>query len=140
MKQTLLAVLLLGSSYTLKAQETSNRSESFLRPEIKPAIAKDSVIRICTPSRAGIIKNKPLYVIFSDRKHFIANETVFREVKPEIIKTINVLKDEAAIKKYGESARNGVIEIYIDVKKYPKVYRELKMQAKSKEGSNKMAG
>jgi TonB-dependent SusC/RagA subfamily outer membrane receptor len=32
-------------------------------------------------------------------------------VTPDKIKSVNVLKDETAVKKYGEEGKNGVIEI-----------------------------
>ncbi|PKP35953.1 MAG: hypothetical protein CVT98_09915, partial [Bacteroidetes bacterium HGW-Bacteroidetes-15] len=38
-------------------------------------------------------------------------EQTLEEIKPEDIKTINVLKDEHATGKYGEKGKNGVIEI-----------------------------
>jgi TonB family protein len=35
----------------------------------------------------------------------------FSKIKPEDIRSINVLKDEYAVKKYGEKGKNGVIEV-----------------------------
>jgi bla regulator protein BlaR1 len=34
-----------------------------------------------------------------------------KDVDPTTIKMVNVLKGEAAVKKYGEKAKNGVVEI-----------------------------
>lgn len=54
-----------------------------------------------------INSKKPLY--FIDGKQ--TNEAVINELDPNTIESINVLKGEKAIEKYGESGKNGVIEI-----------------------------
>ena len=56
---------------------------------------------------AGDDKKQPLYVI--DGKEVKKNE--MKDLDPNDIESINVLKGEAAIKKYGKKAKNGVIEI-----------------------------
>ena len=50
---------------------------------------------------------KPLYFINGKQ----TNEAVVNELDPNTIESINVLKGEKAIEKYGESGKNGVIEI-----------------------------
>ena len=44
------------------------------------------------------------------------NEEFIRELKPEDVNSINVLKDKSAIEKYGEKGKNGVIEIKLKKK------------------------
>jgi hypothetical protein len=105
-------------------------STSLAAQEIKP-LAQEGTIRICTPSRAGMAKNKPLVVVYSGKKHLEANDTALQLIKPETIKSIEVLKDSAAVGKHGESARFGVIEVYLNKEKYPKVYNELKKKLKA---------
>ncbi|MCF6214500.1 MAG: M56 family metallopeptidase [Flavobacteriaceae bacterium] len=51
----------------------------------------------------------PLFIV--DGKE-IENDAL-QKIKPESIKSISILKGEKAIKKYGEKAKNGVIEITI---------------------------
>src|SRR5690606_15813095 len=51
--------------------------------------------------------SNPIY--FIDGKQ--TNEAVVKEINPNTIESINVLKGEKAIEKYGESGKNGVIEI-----------------------------
>ena len=36
-----------------------------------------------------------------------------KNIKPNNIERINVLKDKKAIDKYGDKAKNGVVEIYL---------------------------
>ncbi len=52
-------------------------------------------------------KPKPIY--FIDGKQ--TNEAVINELDPNTIESINVLKGEKAIEKYGEAGKNGAIEI-----------------------------
>ncbi|BAX82004.1 TonB-dependent receptor plug domain-containing protein [Labilibaculum antarcticum] len=55
----------------------------------------------------GDLNNSPLY--------FLDGEKIYREemdqIKPESIESMNVIKGEQAIKKYGKKGTNGVIEI-----------------------------
>ena len=57
-------------------------------------------------------KQNPLYIV--DEKE--VNEEFIRELKPEDVNSINVLKDKSAIEKYGEKGKNGVIEIKLKKK------------------------
>jgi len=52
-------------------------------------------------------KNEPL--IYSDGK--IIDYKTMRGIKPDLIESMNVLKGEAAIVKYGEKGKNGVLEL-----------------------------
>ncbi|MBM1105650.1 TonB family protein [Aurantibacter crassamenti] len=49
----------------------------------------------------------PIYIV--DGK--VTTKEKFEKIKPEDVKSMNVLKDESAIKKHGSTATNGVIEI-----------------------------
>lgn len=76
---------------------------------VKSKIAPDpKAIRICVPSRAGIIANQPLYVV----NNIVLNGgNVMEYIRPTGVEAINVLKDGSATEKYGASGKNGVIEI-----------------------------
>lgn len=97
--------------------------------QIKPEDHKPSeevVIRICAPSRANMLNQpKPLYVLFYGKNHWIVRDLPFDSIKinPNDIKTINILKDAKAIDKYGEDAKNGVIEITVK-KEREKIFRK----------------
>ncbi len=60
------------------------------------------------------IKINPLYII--DGKE-ISEESIIRDLKPEDVDSINVLKNKGAVEKYGDKGKNGVIEIYLKKKK-----------------------
>jgi hypothetical protein len=65
-------------------------------------------------SYSNISNNEPLYIL--DGKEIIKEE--FQELNPNNIDSVNVLKGESAIEKYGDKGKNGVIEI-ITKKKQP---------------------
>src|SRR5699024_1676932 len=52
-------------------------------------------------------KPQPLYII--DGKS--VSKDVLDQLNPDKIASIDVLKDESAVKKYGEKGENGVVEI-----------------------------
>ena len=62
-----------------------------------------TIIRKDTP----IIKTDPLYIV--DGKEISKPERA--NISPNNIQSINVLKGESAVKKYGEKGKNGVVEI-----------------------------
>jgi N-acetylmuramoyl-L-alanine amidase len=62
-----------------------------------------TIIRKDTP----IIKTDPLYIV--DGKEISKPEIA--NISPNNIQSINVLKGESAVKKYGEKGKNGVVEI-----------------------------
>lgn len=47
----------------------------------------------------------------------VVDEDSIKNLKPEDVESINVIKDQNAIDKYGEKGRNGVIEIFLKKKK-----------------------
>ncbi|RKD13244.1 hypothetical protein BCY91_10520 [Pelobium manganitolerans] len=65
-----------------------------------------NTIRIWTPIGDSSPENKPLLIL--DGKEFKGE---ISDIKSDNIKSINVLKDESATKKYGDKGKNGVIEI-----------------------------
>lgn len=58
------------------------------------------------------ISNSPLYIINGKE----TTEKVIRDLKPEDVETVTVLKDKSAVQKYGEKGKNGVIEIKLKEK------------------------
>ena len=58
------------------------------------------------------MKQNPLYIV--EEKE--VTEEFIRELKPEDVDSITVLKDKSAIEKYGEKGKNGVIEIKLKKK------------------------
>ena len=57
-------------------------------------------------------KIKPLYIVEGKE----TTEEMIRDLSPDDVDSITVLKDENAIEKYGEKAKGGVIEIYLKKK------------------------
>ncbi|MFQ3340434.1 MAG: hypothetical protein ACI9TK_000085 [Flavobacteriaceae bacterium] len=53
-------------------------------------------------------EDKPIIVV--DGK-ISSNSSILKEINPDAIEIVNVLKGEAAFEKYGEKAKNGAIEI-----------------------------
>ena len=56
---------------------------------------------------SGNTKNPPLYILNGKE---ISKEEL-EKIDPKSIKSVNVLKDEKAINKYGQKGKDGVIEI-----------------------------
>jgi len=56
-------------------------------------------------------EEKPLFVIDGERLPNFTSKDLGDLVEPDNIKSITVLKDEKALKKYGEAGKNGVVEI-----------------------------
>lgn len=70
-------------------------------------------IRICAPSRAGMINRPPLWVIFLHDKTIYKSNVALDQLNPNDIEAINVLKDSTAVVKYGKTALYGVIEVHL---------------------------
>jgi TonB-dependent SusC/RagA subfamily outer membrane receptor len=118
-KHIIIALIILSKSLTGIAQKVSSLSGKQILPIVleqemqnpKPMTAvkvcsPSTVIKICTPSRSSII-NQPLYVV--DGEEIASGDSL--NIEPKNIESITVLKDESAIKMYGEKAKNGVIII-----------------------------
>lgn len=78
-------------------------------PEDINAIQRDVV----TLSSISFQEEKPLYVVNGEVK---GKGFKIQSVQHEKIKSINILKDESAVKKYGENGKHGVIEIILKSK------------------------
>ena len=107
-------IILLLISTSLLAQTDSTKT------------GKPTIIRICAPSREQLVR-QPLYVIVWKGKEIYRSDTTiaaatatFNLIKPQQIKSIRILKDKTTIAPYGDIGKNGVIEITLDHKKYPK--------------------
>ena len=70
------------------------------------------IIANCYSIQKSTKENKPLYLVEGKE----VTEEIIAEIKPDDVKSINVLKDSNATKKYGEKGKNGVIEIYLKKK------------------------
>lgn len=89
------------------------------------------IVRICAP-RKGALLQPPLYVIISRNKEFkMLNNDAFKDINPQAIQAVTVLKDSAAVNKYGNEAKYGVILITVNDAKYPKLYKEIKKASKA---------
>ncbi|HEU4788636.1 MAG TPA: hypothetical protein VFS71_03030, partial [Flavobacterium sp.] len=57
-------------------------------------------------------KIKPLYIVEGKE----TTEEMIKDLNPDDVDSITVLKDKKAIEKYGEKGKAGVIEIYLKKK------------------------
>jgi len=70
--------------------------------------SKDTVIRLCAPSRASVLANPPLYLINGKKT---LNVLTLNAIYPGDIENLVVSKDKKQVEKYGYEAKNGVIEV-----------------------------
>ncbi|WP_405327913.1 hypothetical protein [Leeuwenhoekiella sp. LLG6367-2.1] len=71
---------------------------------------KDSTIfncKICNDSKS------PLIILVVDTKKYIITESDLRQIKSDWIKEINIVKDQNATSKYGDSGEYGVVEMFL---------------------------
>lgn len=70
-------------------------------------------IRICIPNRGKLMQ--PLYIVFLSGKAIFRSDTSqtnpVAAINPQDINKIDVLKNSAAVEKYGNAAKNGVVLI-----------------------------
>lgn len=76
------------------------------------------IIHICAPSKGQLLK-PPLYVLYAHNKLVYRSDTAKTPnaiylLNPKLIKTITILKGAGATAKYGSTAINGVIEVFIN--------------------------
>lgn len=57
-------------------------------------------------------ETEPLYILNGK----IIGKEEFKKINPNDIEFVNVLKSKSATKKYGEDAKNGVVEIFLKAK------------------------
>ncbi|CAM4267065.1 M56 family metallopeptidase [Gillisia hiemivivida] len=81
----------------------------------------DSVINI---NASNIPNSKSFYIRSGDKRPLIIIDGIIKEesfdldeISASAIESMNVLKDQSAIKKYGKKAENGVIEVILKEKK-----------------------
>jgi hypothetical protein len=90
------------------------------------------VILICTPSRASLIGQEPLYVLKTHGKELRSKYLKLNSINPQQIKSLSVLKDSSVTKKYGQEAKYGVVEITLDDEKYPDAYKWIQIDSGKK--------
>ncbi|MBO9674956.1 MAG: TonB-dependent receptor plug domain-containing protein [Sphingobacteriaceae bacterium] len=103
MKQLYFSLLIFAFAATASAQETSVVNKA---PGIHNQATDPKTIRICVPSRTGIIANPPLWVV---NDVLMKGDIVSNYIRPASIESINVLKDASATALYGTSGQNGVV-------------------------------
>jgi|GEM_PF-1446734 len=88
-------------------------------------------IKICTPT--SLKTNPPLYVAKSKEKFVILNGLSIKQFDKSQLISINILKSsDATIAKYGDEAKNGVIEVEIPAKLLKQITKASKKQALTK--------
>lgn len=105
MKHTYLIILVFVFIGSASAQVVDPMN---VKPVENKVATDQKTIRICVPSRAGIISNPPLYVV---NNIVLSGVNVMEYIRPTGVEAVNVLKDGSATEKYGSSGKNGVIEI-----------------------------
>jgi TonB-dependent SusC/RagA subfamily outer membrane receptor len=103
-----LAVPLIFSSFGYTAQQIA-LSEKMV---VKLAAAKPTTIRIGGVSRVSLDK-QPLYVVSAGNKSCTIDASKMKDISPEWIEGLEVLKDSKATAIYGAKAANGVVLIQI---------------------------
>jgi hypothetical protein len=70
---------------------------------------------------------KPMVMVYTHRQPngIIIDVDSMGKINPKFIKAINVLKDSTSTSKYGNAAKGGVIQVYLDDEKYPDAYKLL---------------
>lgn len=61
-------------------------------------------------------RTKPLFIVVEGKKERTVQESYMRKIDPKTIESINVIKGEAALKKYGKRGKNGVVVIFMKKK------------------------
>ncbi len=79
----------------------------------QPIDGIDLIADCYTYSQNKISKVKPLIILEGKE----VDENLIKDINPNDVESINVIKDKNAIDKYGDKGKNGVIEIYLKKKK-----------------------
>ncbi|MDT0622227.1 M56 family metallopeptidase [Croceitalea vernalis] len=104
---------LIKEDIILKMNKTSTNDKSDKDKNVFILKKSDDHAAIKVDEKAGFVfidtdsQEKPIY--FIDGKE--VSGKIMEELSPDDIATINVLKGDAAEKKYGDKAKNGVVEI-----------------------------
>jgi hypothetical protein len=113
MKAILFAILSY-STCTVAQTSTITVNKSSQQVLVKDSANPTQIRIICAPTKTTV---KPLYIL----NGFVLPDSAVSQVNPNQIKSIDVLKNEAAISKFGAKAKNGVIIITVK----PEVVDEL---------------
>ena len=73
----------------------------------------DIIVDCYVYNKTKIKEAKPLFILEGKE----VTEESIKDLKPDDIESINVIKDQNAINKYGVKGKNGVIEIFLKTKK-----------------------
>lgn len=79
----------------------------------KLIVGIDIIADCYTYNKAKTTKAKPLFILEGKE----VTEELIKDLKPDDVESINVIKDQNAINKYGAKGKNGVIEIFLKKKK-----------------------
>ena len=93
------------------AVEEKTGNKTMVAPEDDTIEVRASSIKITGVNGKDGKQNKPM-VILDGGEPMDWKEFELQNIKPERIKTINVIKGENAKKKYGERGANGVVEVF----------------------------
>lgn len=106
MKISFTVILLLIIKFAFAQQETTLITNS-----------KDSVIKICAPSRINAICKTLTVIKYGNKTYqFISdssNSSFLNTFSPKDITAIEILKDKTEAAKYGDNAKNGVVIITV---------------------------
>ncbi|GGH14371.1 TonB-dependent receptor plug domain-containing protein [Pedobacter zeae] len=105
MKQLYFSFLIFAFAVPAFAQEADVVNKV---PGVPKQITDPKTIRICVPSRAGIIANPPLWVV---NDVLMNGDVVTNFIRPASIESIDVRKDASTTARYGTSGQNGVVII-----------------------------
>ncbi len=88
----------------------------------KARMSSESEKKIANPFgfSVGDKKDPPLFIVDDSP----VTESIFKAINPETIYSVNVLKGEEAIKKFGDKAKNGVVEVILKTNTKPLVYTD----------------
>ncbi len=123
-----LSIAIFFMSLHCFAQDTITEKKANYNSLMQPRTAKTgSANTLNTNANAS---KSPLYVILADGKtfHTTDKKNVMPNIKPDQIESLNILKNQASLAKYGKDATDGVVEVTLkkgELSKLPK-----KVQAK----------
>ena len=105
-----------GSSYIIMENMEGDDTEKVIRWNAKGSsgasystvIINDDDVKHGDHTRVIVTDGKKPLILIDGKK---ANEKAMKELDPDQIETINVIKGDKAIEKHGKKAKNGVVEI-----------------------------
>lgn len=80
-----------------------------------------------------MIKQQPLYIIRSHQEEMQSTAQKVNAINPNQLKKLEVLKDSAVVKKYGQAAQYGVVIMTIDDEKYPDAFKAIQAESLKKQ-------